>query len=40
MTSCNQVGKVLLTTEFGNPRIEDEEGIKTEFEIEIIPEIE
>jgi hypothetical protein len=32
--------KEVLTTKFGNLSIEDEEGIETEFEMEIVPEIE
>ncbi len=30
----------LLMTKFGNPSIGDEEGIETEFEMEIVPETE
>ena len=40
MPTARGDGRQVLTTEFGNPRIGDEEGIETEFEIEIVPETE
>jgi hypothetical protein len=34
--TCNSTCNTLLTTKFGNLRIGCEEGIETEFEIEIV----